>query len=133
MSWVPSFERFEEHGRLVVRLGDPLVDLYLEFVGLRLRQNSVLAVAYDLKVFFTVITKAPSDVRAPDVFEFLADQRRPRHDNVVRLIDGEAGLSSRTIRRRLSSVAGFDWSSLPSPASVLAFSSSSAGASAVPR
>lgn len=107
MSWVPSFERSEEHGRLVVRLGDPLVDLYLEFVGLRLRQNSVLAVAYDLKVFFTVIAKVPSDVRAPDVFEFLAHQRRPRHNNVVRLIDGEAGLSSRTIRRRLSSVAGF--------------------------
>lgn len=106
-SWVPLFDRVEEEGRLLVRLGDPLVDLYLAFVALRLRPNSVLAVAYDLKVFFTVVAKTPADVRAPDVFEFLTDQRRPRHGNVVRLIDGESGLSSRTIRRRLSSVAGF--------------------------
>ena len=52
MSWVPLFERSEEHGRLVVRLGDPLVDLYLEFVGLRpVRTACSPTVAYDLKVF----------------------------------------------------------------------------------
>ena len=38
-------------GELVVRLGVPLLDKYLEFVGGRCRPNTVLAVAYDLKVF----------------------------------------------------------------------------------
>ena len=90
-----------------LRLGHPLVDLYLEFVELRLRPNSVLAVAFDLKVFFTVITVDPVDVTPVEVFEFLAQQRRPRRGNVVRLADGEAGMSARTIQRRLSSVAQF--------------------------
>ena len=38
-------------GELVVRLGVPLADEYLEFVAGRCRPNTVLAVAYDLKVF----------------------------------------------------------------------------------
>jgi integrase/recombinase XerD len=38
-------------GELVVRLGVPLLDEYLEFVAGRCRPNTVLAVAYDLKVF----------------------------------------------------------------------------------
>ena len=41
-----------------------------------------------------------------DVFAFLAQQRTPRAEKVVRIEDGEAGLSARTIARRLSSVAG---------------------------
>jgi integrase/recombinase XerD len=36
---------------------------------------------------------------------FIAEQRRPRSGNVVRL-DGEGGLSARTIKRRLASVSG---------------------------
>ena len=40
------------------------------------------------------------------MFAFLAAQRAPRRENVVRIDDGEAGLSARTIARRLSSVAG---------------------------
>ena len=38
-------------GKLVVRLGVPLLDEYLEFLAGRCRPNTVLAVAYDLKVF----------------------------------------------------------------------------------
>jgi integrase/recombinase XerD len=38
-------------GNLVVRLGLPLADEYLEFLAGRCRPNTVLAVAYDLKVF----------------------------------------------------------------------------------
>ena len=86
-------------------LGDPLVDRYLEFVAGRSRPNTLRAVAFDLKTFFTVVDKDPVDVVAADVFEFLAHQRGDR--TVIRLRDGESGLSARTIARRLSSVSGF--------------------------
>ena len=43
--------------RVRVGLGDPLVDDYLEFVAARCRPNTVLATAYDLKVFFSVVGK----------------------------------------------------------------------------
>ncbi|CAN5758745.1 tyrosine recombinase XerC [soil metagenome] len=86
-------------------LGDPLVDRYLEFVAGRCRPNTVRAVAFDLKAFFTVVDRDPAAVIASDVFEFLAHQRGDR--TVVRLSDRESGLSARTIARRLSSVSGF--------------------------
>ena len=40
------------------------------------------------------------------MFAFLGQQRTPRLEKVVRIEDGEAGLSARTIARRLSSIAG---------------------------
>ncbi len=81
-------------------LGDPLVDSYLAFVAGRSRPNTLRAVAHDLKTFFTVIDKDPVDVVEADVFDFVADQRGDR--TVVRISDGESGLSARTIARRLS-------------------------------
>ena len=69
-----------------------------------MRTNTLRAVAFDLKTFFTVVDKNPTDVVAADIFDFLAHQRG---DGVVRLIDGESGLAARTIARRLSSVSGF--------------------------
>jgi integrase len=93
-----------------ITLGHPLVDAYLEFVGARGARNTWLATAYDLKVFFDVVGKEPAEVTSADLFAFLAQQRTPRHGNVVRIEDGEAGLSARTIARRLSSIAGlFDY------------------------
>jgi integrase/recombinase XerD len=89
-----------------ITLGHRLVDAYLEFVGARGAVNTWLASAYDLKVFFGVVGKEPADVTSADVFAFLAQQRTPRQEKVVRIEDGEAGLSARTIARRLSSVAG---------------------------
>jgi integrase/recombinase XerD len=86
-------------------LGDPLVDSYLAFVAGRSRPNTLRAVAHDLKTFFTVIGKDPVEVVAADIFEFVADQRGDRA--VVRISDGESGLSARTIARRLSSISGF--------------------------
>jgi integrase/recombinase XerD len=86
-------------------LGDPLVDSYLAFVGGRARPNTLRAVAHDLKTFFAVIDKGPIEVTAPDVFDFVAHQRGDR--SVVRISDGESGLSARTIARRLSSISGF--------------------------
>ena len=42
-------------------LGEPLVDSYLEFVAGRCRPNTVRAVAFDLKVFFTRRRRGPGD------------------------------------------------------------------------
>src|SRR5215468_12226358 len=91
-------------GEVRYRLGDRLVDRYLEFVAGRCRPDTLRAVAFDLKAFFTVTGKDPVEVTAADVFDFLAGQRGDR--TVVRLADGESGLSARTIARRLSSVSG---------------------------
>ena len=49
-------------GECVVRLGVRLLDEYLEFLAGRCRPNTVLAVAYDLKVFFTAVAKSPRRV-----------------------------------------------------------------------
>lgn len=88
-------------------LGQPDVDDYLRFVAARARRNTLLATAYDLKVFFTVVGKAPADVTTRDVLAFLKHQRAPRRGpGVNRLEDGEAGLSARTVKRRLTSVSG---------------------------
>ena len=62
-------------GDLVVRLGVPLLDEYLEFLAGRCRPNTVLAVAYDLKVFFTVVGRQPRRVRPVDVLAFVTAQR----------------------------------------------------------
>lgn len=105
MSHFPCLIRsFSPVGETRFALGDPLVDSYLEFVAGRTRPNTLRAVAHDLKTFFSVVAKNPTDVVAADVFEFLADQRGDR--TVVRISDGESGLSARTIARRLSSVSG---------------------------
>ncbi len=106
MRWVPSVIRsFDGAGELKVAVGHPLVDEYLEFLTARARPNTRLAVAYDLKVFFTVVEKTPLRVSSADVMAFIRQQRSG--DGTVVRIDGSAGLSTRTIRRRLSSVSGF--------------------------
>ncbi len=55
--------------------------------------------------------KQPAEVTTADVLAFIKAQRAPRRGaGVVRLEDGEAGLSARTIKRRLASVSGlFDY------------------------
>jgi hypothetical protein len=80
-------------GEVRYALGDRLVDRYLEFVAGRARPNTLRAVAFDLKTFFTVVGKGPVEVTAADVFEFLAHQRGDR--SVIRLADRESGLSAR--------------------------------------
>ena len=107
MTFTPSMRRVMDGRELrSITLGHPLLDAYLEFVGARGAVNTWLATAYDLKVFFEVVGKEPAEVTSADVFAFLAAQRAPRREKVVRIEDGEAGLSARTIARRLSSVAG---------------------------
>ena len=108
MEWALCLTRTSgADGMLSVALGHPLLDDYLRFVAARVRPNTLLAVAYDLRVFFRVVAKDPEQVTTADVLGFITEQRRPRRgDNVVRLEDGEVGLSARTIKRRLSSVSG---------------------------
>lgn len=104
MRWVPSVSRsLSPAGVLQVAVGHPLVDEYLEFLTARARPNTILAVAFDLKVFFCVVDKPPVQVTR-DVMAFIRSQRSSEQ-KVVR-IDGTTGLSPRTIRRRLSSVSG---------------------------
>lgn len=94
-------------GGKLIRLGHPLLDAYVGLVAARARWNTVLATAFDLKVFFSIIAKDPAEVTTTDVLAFITAQREPRlGPKVVRIEDGEAGLSARTIKRRLATITG---------------------------
>ena len=96
-------------GEPPVRLGVPLLDEYLGFLSGRCRPNTVLAAAYDLKVFFTVVGKQPEDVRAADVLAFVTAQRTGRSSIGGVLLpvgEDEVGVSLRTVQRRLSTISG---------------------------
>ena len=93
-------------GGVVVRLGVPLLDEYLEFLAGRCRPNTVRAVAYDLKVFFTVVAKSPRRVRPADVLAFMTAQRTGGEGRLQVAGEGEGGVSARTLRRRLPGVSG---------------------------
>ncbi|MCA1675713.1 MAG: site-specific integrase, partial [Actinobacteria bacterium] len=106
MRWAPRvIQSVGPGGALQVAVGHPLADEYLEFLTARARPNTRLAVAFDLKVFFSVVDKTPVRVTSADVMAFIRSQRSGGTKVVP--IDGSAGLSTRTIRRRLSSVSGF--------------------------
>lgn len=92
------------------RFGDPLLDTYLEFLAARVRPNSVLAAWYDLKVFFSVVGKPVVAVTPADVFGFITAQRTGSGSlpigGVVAAPAGPAGVSLRTLHRRLSTISG---------------------------
>lgn len=108
MGFIPALVRTPRPGGgELIRLGHPLLDAYLDLVSARARPNTLLASAFDLKVFFSIIDKEPVDVVATDVLTFIKAQREPRRGaKVVRIEDGESGLSARTIKRRLATIAG---------------------------
>ncbi len=107
MTWSPCLVRSAAPGDGVrVELGHPVVDDYLGFLAARCRPNTVLAAGFDLKVFFSVVPREPAEVTTADVLAFIAAQRSSGDRRVVRLSDGESGLSARTIQRRLSSLSG---------------------------
>ena len=90
----------------VPSLGDEWVDEYLRFTASRVRPNTLIAQVYDLKVFFTVVAKAPEQVKVEEVLGFIESQHAPRRGgNVVRLADGEMGLAASTIKRRLATIS----------------------------
>lgn len=87
--------------------GTALVDDYLEFVAARCRPNTLPAAAYDLKIFFSMVPKEPAEDVTGDIFTFITARKKPRRGpKVVRLEEGEAGLSARTIKRWLASISG---------------------------
>src|ERR1700691_5880885 len=87
-------------GGLVARVGIPLADVYLEFLGGRCRPNTVLAAAYDLKVFFAVVARAPDQVRPADVLAFITAQRTGRAGGDVAANPVPRGLPTRRERSR---------------------------------
>jgi integrase/recombinase XerD len=93
-------------GALRVRLGVPLLDEYLEFVGPRCRPNTLLATAFDLTVFFRFAAKPATEVTSGDVLAFISAQRAGGDGRSVRAVDEHAGVSSRTVARRLSTLSG---------------------------
>jgi len=87
-------------GEVRYRLGDPLVDRYLQFAAGRARPNTVRAVAFDLKTFFTVVAKDPVEVaagvlRAGDVVR-LDDLQAHRVERVV-LVDDRVVVELRPV------------------------------------
>jgi integrase/recombinase XerD len=106
MRWMPSVVRSWSGDRLSVVVGHPLVDEFLEFCRSRCRPNTIIAIAWDLKTFFTFVEKTPTRVTSADVLDFIRAQSTGGDRKVVR-IDGSSGVSSRTIRRRVSSVSSF--------------------------
>ena len=94
------------NGVVSVRVGLRQVDEYLEFVAARARHETLLATAFDLKVFFSWTGKRPSAVTTKDIIEFVVDQRRG-HSKIASISNRGSGLSARTVARRLSSLSGF--------------------------
>ena len=101
-------------GEPVLRFDVKVLDDYLDFVGGGCRPNTVLATAYDLRVFFTVVGLAPEEVTSRDVLAFMTAQRagrpsiaRTRKAPLVPVSSSDQpGVSNRTLRRRLSSISG---------------------------
>jgi site-specific recombinase XerD len=88
----------------------PLIDDYLEFMEGRCRPNTVLAAAYDLRVFFKVVDKPPAEVAAVDVLGFITAQRTGRSNGAGLQPVGDeprGGVATSTVARRLSIVSGF--------------------------
>src|SRR5947199_9771403 len=89
-------------GDLVVRFGVAVLDAYLGFLAVRSRPNTVVAVAYDLKVFFTVVGKAPREVVAGDVFAFMTAQYAGGPARRVQAVAGDGGGAATAVLRPLS-------------------------------
>ena len=60
--FVPCVVRVGGDGRGLIRVGHPMLDACLELVAARGRPNTLLANAFDLKVFFSIIGKNPIEV-----------------------------------------------------------------------
>jgi integrase/recombinase XerD len=103
----------DRSGELVVRVGVPLAEVYLEFLGWAVpAEHGAGRAAYDLKVFFSVVAKRPYQIQPADVLAFVTAQRTGRAGGrgmlqPVALGAELGGVSAATVRRRLSIVSGF--------------------------
>jgi integrase len=87
----------------------PEVDDYLKFLRYRCRLNTWISYGYDLQIFLNFIEKPLTAVTSADILAFIESQqgasnRQSRTDGLS--MQGP-GLSNRTIKRRLTAVAGF--------------------------
>jgi len=79
VSFIPCLSAYcPPGGGDLIPLGHPLLDAYLDLVSARARTSTLLATAFDLKVFFGVIDKDPGEVVTADVLAFIKAQREPR-------------------------------------------------------
>jgi site-specific recombinase XerD len=87
-----------------------VIDEYLAFVAARTRPNTLLAIGYDLKVFFALTRKDPADVTTADVLDFIRIQLDPPTSESTGVVPNEnataRALSPRTVKRRLASLSG---------------------------
>jgi integrase/recombinase XerD len=94
-------------GVRVVRLGQPLLDDYLGFLSGRCRPNTVLAVAFDgLLHGRGQASEAGPAGRCAWVHDRAAHRRDDRGKRVRAVDADQVGVSTRTLRRRLSSISG---------------------------
>ncbi|MDO8716732.1 MAG: tyrosine-type recombinase/integrase [Dehalococcoidales bacterium] len=97
-------------GKVVgVSLGMSEVDAYFKFLRYRCRLNTWISYGYDLQIFLNFIEKPIAAVTPADILAFIESQqgasnRQGRTDGLS--MQGP-GLSNRTIKRRLTAVAGF--------------------------
>lgn len=108
MVFTPQLHRVTcPDGSVSYELGDELIDAFLEFTRGRARPNTVRAYAHDLKTFFSVVQKEPTEVTSADVIAFVTAQQQPRPgaENVLRFPDASAGLAPATVMRRLAAVS----------------------------
>ncbi|WP_289020087.1 tyrosine-type recombinase/integrase [uncultured Ornithinimicrobium sp.] len=97
-------------GEVVLRVGVACADDYLDFLSGRCRPNTVLAAAYDLRIFLAVLGKDPTEVVPADVLAFITAQRTGRPAGVVQGLPtdgGGGGVGPATIARRVSTISGF--------------------------
>jgi hypothetical protein len=83
--------------RETIRVGHPLLDAFLEFVRSRARWNTVLATAFDLKVFFSVVDTDPVAVTTADVLAFIEQQRAPRRGATLAMTMIYARIADKTV------------------------------------
>ncbi len=110
MVFTPQLRRIAHpDGSVSYKLGHDLLDAFLEFTAARSRPNTVRAYTHDLKTFFGVVQKDPTEVTSADVLAFVAAQQQPRPgaENVLRFPDASAGLAPATVMRRLAAISAF--------------------------
>lgn len=94
---------------VALSLGIPEVDAYLKFIKYRCRYNTWVSYAYDLQTFLNIVQKPVIEVTPRDILHFIEQEQDiprmgQRRNGQTR---ASFGVSTRTIKRRLSAISGF--------------------------